>query len=349
MAVDITKADIDAELARQGLEDTPENRKKVRQELIAKITGKGIGPSPITGTNTGSGKNTGPSEDTQWESMFLKIYPQYAYMFTDLDRNKYADLFQLFKESINPKTGEQIITNELFRRRFEATSYIRELETSKIARQLSAVIGNFAWGSGNLAKFLTRALNYGYKDEHFKQQAYAALFEKVNGAYTNKTGVEQARKSTPFLDLQNIGKRYFWDIDPSIIENTLAGVPGPDGLVTTKDDLLRMARVYAKSPTNYAHLSEQIDAGLTMENLAANYKTMAADILGLNPDMIDFAKDYNEALNWRKDGAPRTLTLSEWETELRTNDKYGFRFTKQANQDATNIGLMIARAFGKVQ
>jgi len=33
---------------------------------------------------------------------------------------------------------------------------------------------------------------------------------------------------------------------------------------------------------------------------------------------------------------------------LRTNDAYGFRFTKKANQDATDIGLSIARAFGKV-
>jgi len=33
---------------------------------------------------------------------------------------------------------------------------------------------------------------------------------------------------------------------------------------------------------------------------------------------------------------------------LRTDSKFKYSFTKQANQDATNIGLSIARAFGKV-
>ena len=54
-------------------------------------------------------------------------------------------------------------------------------------------------------------------------------------------------------------------------------------------------------------------------------------------------------MNYTRDGQARMLSMSEWETELRTNDKYKYSFTKQANQDATDIGLAIARAFGKVQ
>jgi len=61
---------------------------------------------------------------------------------------------------------------------------------------------------------------------------------------------------------------------------------------------------------------------------------------------MNFDRDYSEALG--SVDRPRVLSMSEWETELRTNGKYKYSFTKQANQDATDIGLSIARAFGKV-
>jgi len=342
-SVKVTKAEVDAELVRLGLEDTPANRKKVRQALIAKKSGK---PGGKPGGKTGGETDGETAEDTSWEVLFKEHYPQYNFMFTDIDRTKYADVFALFKSAI--KDGKEIYSAEEFKRRWEGTSFYRELATSQKGRELSAAIGNFTWGSGNLAKFLTQALNYGYTGENLKHKAYAALFEKVNGQYVNDLAIKEVRGSTPYLDLKNIGKVYFWDsLGDSVIENVLAATPDSTGVVTSRDDLIRKARIFAKS--NYGHLSEAIDAGLTLEDLSAGYKEMAAKVLELDLNAINFAKDYSEALNWRKDKEPRMLSMSEWETELRTNDKYGFRFTKQANQDATNIGLMIARAFGKVQ
>jgi hypothetical protein len=72
----ITKAQVDAKLVELGLEDTPANRKTARQALKA---GKPV------------------AEDTSWEPIFKENYPQYNWMFTDLDRVKYADVFELFK------------------------------------------------------------------------------------------------------------------------------------------------------------------------------------------------------------------------------------------------------------
>jgi hypothetical protein len=38
----------------------------------------------------------------------------------------------------------------------------------------------------------------------------------------------------------------------------------------------------------YAHLSEQIDGGLTLEDLAATYKEKAAKLLELDPHTMNF-------------------------------------------------------------
>jgi len=324
-----TRAEVDAKLVELNLTDTPENRKTARQALKAGTT---AAPAVV---------------DASWEPIFKQNYPQYSWMFTDLDRTKYADVFTLFSKAIDPKTGKQIMEDVEFDRRWKGTSFYRELETSGKGRELSASIGNFTWGSGNLTKFLTKAIQFGYTGENLKQQAYAELFSKVNGKYVNDLAVDEVRASTPYLALKDIGKQYFFDFADSQVEQVLAGTPNADGVAVSRDDLIRKARLAAKA--TYGHLSEQIDAGLTLEDLSASYKEKAAKLLELDPNTINFATDFSDALNYRKDGQPRVLSMSEWETELRTNDKYKYSFTKQANQDATSIGLAIARAFGKVQ
>ena len=325
----ITKTQVDKKLVELNLADTPENRKVARQALKA-------------GTTAAPG-----AVDTSWEPLFKQNYPQYSWMFTDLDRTKYADVFALFSKAIDPKTGKQVMEDVEFDRRWKGSSFYRELETSKKGRELSASIGNFTWGSGQLAKFLTKATQFGYEGENLKQQAYKELFTKVDNKYVNDLAIKEVRASTPYLGLKDIGKQYFVDFADSQIEQVLSGAPNADGVAVSRDDLIRKARLAAKA--RFVHLSEQIDGGLTLEDLSASYKEKAAKLLELDPNTINFGTDFSEALDYRKDGKPRVLSMGEWETELRTNDKYKYSFTKQANQDATDIGLAIARAFGKVQ
>jgi len=109
---------------------------------------------------------------------------------------------------------------------------------------------------------------------------------------------------------------------------------------------LRLAREKAK--VMYPHLAKSIDAGLSLEELASDYKQVAARTLELDPSQIDMGGIYNVAIKSGEGGKERMLSTSEWETLLRTDSKFKYSFTKQANQDATNIGLSIARAFGKV-
>ena len=320
-AVVFTKADVDAKLVELNLTDTPENRKTARQALKAATP---VGKPAVA--------------DNAWEAIFKQNYPQYNWMFTDLDRRKYADVFDLFSMSFD-KTGKQIIEDAEFKRRFDGTSWYTELESSKKGRELSAAIGTFSWGSGNLAKFLTKAIQYGYTGENLKQQAYTDLFSKVGDKYANENAVGEVRASSPYLALKRIGTQYLQPFADDTIEKALSGGE-------TADDLLRKARVIAAE--QYPHLKNAINAGVTLEELAANYKKIASETLELDPSQIDMNGIYNVALKTGEGGKERMMSYSEWQTMLRTDPKYKYSFTKQANQDATDIGLSIARAFGKV-
>ena len=316
-----TKADVDAKLVELNLTDTPENRKTARQALraVKPVAKPGDKPAVI---------------DTAWEAIFKTNYPVYSWMFTDLDRTKYADVFELFKFAQDNK-----MPDEEFNKRWLGTTFYRGLESSKKGRELSAAIGTFSWGSGNLAKFLTKAIQYGYTGENLKQQAYTDLFSKVGDKYANENAVGEVRASSPYLALKRIGTQYLQPFADDTIEKALSGGE-------TADDLLRKARVIAAE--QYPHLKNAINAGVTLEELAANYKKIASETLELDPSQIDMNGIYNVALKTGEGGKERMMSYSEWQTMLRTDTKFKYSFTKQANQDATDIGLSIARAFGKV-
>ena len=99
------------------------------------------------------------------------------------------------------------------------------------------------------------------------------------------------------------------------------------------------------------NLKPQLDAGLTLSNMFANYQTMAARTLELDPNAVNVADGKFRSALSAPDGKGgfRQLSLSEWEQKLRTDEQYGWQYTKQANQQATDIGLTLARAFGKVK
>lgn len=308
----ITKDQVDAKLKELKLPNTPANRKIARTAL-----------APV-------------APDNSWEPGFKQKYPQYTWMFTDIDRIKNADLFELFG-----RAQTQNMEIQEFDRQFQGTSWFQGLSESKKGRELSASIGSLEWGSGQLAKFLTKATQYGYEGDNLKQQAYAELFNQVDKKYLNPGAIDQIKQSTAYLNLKNIGSQFLEPVNDDDIRLALTGGK-------TSEDLLRVAREKAKA--RYPHLKETLDAGVTLEELSGNFKKIAAQTLELDPASISMSDPkYNKALNFIENGKARMLSFGEWENELRTNTNYGYSFTKKANQDATEIGLAIARAFGKVQ
>lgn len=310
----VLKSAVDKALKDQGLEDTPANRKTVRDGLANKTT----------------------VVDTAWENIFKTDNPGYTWMFTDEMKTKYPDVFKLFQESTLPGFDMAQL-----KRRLDQTSWFTAIKESNTGRELTAGVGSFSWGTGNLGRFLTTATHMGWTGGVLKQEAYKELFRKGgDGKYVNDLAIKEVQASTPYQKLKRIGTQFFAPMDDARVVESLTG-----GI--SSDDVLRLARERAKAM--YPHLATQIDAGLTLDDLAYDYKRIAAETLELSPDQVDMSSaKFNKAMKSGEGGKERMMSTSEWEQLLRTDPQYGFSKTRQANRDATDIALAIARAFGKV-
>jgi len=314
--------DVIAGLAALKLPDTAANRQTVRDQIKSgKLPGGG-----------GAG-----GFDTGWQDRFKKEYPAYSWMLTELDQTKYADLFQLMNDAVKP--GSEY-TDELFQRKFIGTSWYTELAAGETGRALTTAVGSYSWGEGQLAKFLTTATRYGYKDATLKSKAYEALFAKdtATGNYINPAAIGEVKASSQFLAIKKIGTAFLSPVSDESVVNTLIGGK-------SSDDVLRVARESAK--VKFPHLSNAIDAGVTLEDLGYQYQQNAAKLLEVAPNAIDMGSTiYAKAFGSSKDPM---MSTGEWEAYLKGNPDAGWQYTKQANQQATDIGLTLARAFGKVQ
>lgn len=116
----------------------------------------------------------------------------------------------------------------------------------------------------------------------------------------------------------------------------------------TMDDFNNYVRTQAKGL--YSALANDIDKGLSVKDLAEPYAQSAARMLGITPEQVDFTNaKWNKALNFVDGkGNRRTMTLAEWEDELRTNKQFGYTKTPEAVTKAYAVADAIAQAFGKV-
>jgi hypothetical protein len=326
------RADVTAGLAALKLPDTAANRQTVRDQIKAgKLPNIRNLPADVSGATGGAS-----GFDAGWQDRFKKEYPAYAWMLTELDKTKYADLFQLMNDAVKP--GSEY-TDELFQRKFIGTSWYTELAAGQTGRALTTAIGAYSWGEGQLAKFLTTATRMGYTDATLKSKAYEALFSKgADGKYVNPNAIGEVKASSQFLAIKKIGTSFLTPIsDESVIDTLVGG--------RSSDDLMRTSRELAKA--KFPHLSNAIDAGVTLEDITYGYKRDAAQLLEVDANTIDMsAGGYSAALGSMKDPM---MSTAEWASYIKGTPSFGWQFTKQANQQATDIGLSLARAFGKVK
>lgn len=98
-------------------------------------------------------------------------------------------------------------------------------------------------------------------------------------------------------------------------------------------------------------LATAIDSGVTVAHYVDPYKQLAAQTLEIPPDQVDFMDPkYGKALFQvdPKTGARTSMSLADWQTELRTNPIYNYDKTSQARQTASDMTTQLAKTFGAV-
>lgn len=148
---------------------------------------------------------------------------------------------------------------------------------------------------------------------------------------------------TKYISLANAyGEKPSFQDAAGQIDRVVRGEVAPDAL---QEEL----RIRAKA--RYPQLSDQIDKGLTVEDVFGAYRTDASRLLGVDPNTIDLADSkWQTALQVpdSSKGGFRQATAAEWETMLRTDSRYGYAQSQNGRNDSFDIGQAVDKAFGRV-
>ena len=128
----------------------------------------------------------------------------------------------------------------------------------------------------------------------------------------------------------------------SQIESVLTGKPY-NGVVLSVDGFTNMAKQQAIGM--YSHLKDRIDSGSSLEDIFGGYRNRIANTLELDPKSIQITNPlYARVLGTADTGQ---MSLADVDTLVKTDERYGYQYTKKANKDALGMGTALARMFGE--
>jgi hypothetical protein len=332
------KTFVDFEITKRKLKNTPANREKLRKEFQTKNK---------------------PVDDMAWMDEFKKTYTAYSDWTTnDVIDHFGQDFVDILKEAVNTE-----FTDEEIQARIKGTKYFDAITDSQyrfdgansavqnglIQTAREAIVKDYAdvgLTQTDIDEIAKKVARNGLTATGVKQAVYQYAFRKPAAA-TTPTAPGMARNAIEGGDADAIriaARAYGYNVSDAEMQAALTGGMY-NGVAVTKDSILQKAQKSAKG--KYFHLADQIDAGLSLEDIFSGYRNYAADALEIDPNQIDFTKDSKWA---RAFGTKETgqMSLTDWVTTIKSDPSFGWQFTKQANQQATDIGLTLARAFGKV-
>lgn len=108
---------------------------------------------------------------------------------------------------------------------------------------------------------------------------------------------------------------------------------------------------YAKEQAKsmFPGLTAALDAGVTVAQYVEPYKQTAAQMLEIPPEQVNFMDP-----KWRKavdqidpkTGTRTSMSLTDWQNELRTNTSYGWDKTSQAREQSAQLLTSLGKTFG---
>lgn len=161
-------------------------------------------------------------------------------------------------------------------------------------------------------------------------QALAGNNDAINGIQKGVFGATLTRVKQAYADNG-------LTLDPKTLFNTTT-----DSMISSDKLNANLNLINLQAKTIFPALSDKIDQGYTVKQLLTPYISARANILEEDPDSIDIKKLAPIA----KD--PKNLmNLYDYEVSLRQDPKW--RFTKNAQDNLSNVAASIAEMFGLVK
>lgn len=330
-------------------------------------TGGGAGRVGAGGTIGGGTAETAKFKVGDWQAVLQDQYPGYSkdWIAANATTHFGQDFINLMVEASKPNGRYLGLTTEAsvnaFKKDLKQTNYWRTTESTAkrfdesidVDRQrlinnkkleIANAYGDVSFDDATLTQLATNAARLGLTGLGLQQAVYSgALKPGAGGVRTALAG--RVLEGADADRIRSIGRAWNTKITDGQVQAILTGQPDPaTGLVLTEDGLRE--QLQAKWKGAMPHLRDQFDAGLTLDQIGSSYRTYASQLLETPEDQINmFEGPYLQAFD---NGEGGQLSLSQWIEKVKTDSRFGWQYTKQANQQATDIGLTLARAFGKV-
>jgi hypothetical protein len=327
----------------------------------------GAGAGGAGAGGAGAGAVTQKFKVGDWQAVLQDQFPGYSkdWLAANASTHFGQDMINLMIEASKPNGRFMGLTTDAsvaaFQKAIKQTTYWQTTETA--AKNFDQAIGvdrdrlinnkkleiansygDVSFDDATLTQLATNAARLGLTGLGLQQAVYAgALKPGAGGAQTALAG--RVLEGADADRIRSIGRAWNTKITDGQVQAILTGQPDPaTGLVLTEDALREQLQKKWKGA--YSHLSDQFDAGLTLDQIGSTYRSYAAQLLETPEDQINmFDGPYLQAFD---NGEGSQLSLSQWVEKVKTDPRFGWQYTKQANQQATDIGLTLARAFGKV-
>lgn len=276
-----------------------------------------------------------------WETIVMQQFPDYAWLLTDIDREKYADTFTVLQQAIDQEWYASDTGLARFAASISGTSFFRELKENNVAQQITNIVGQTGLSGNSYGRLVGQIINYGLKEDDLRFAVYREVFRRDNsGNYVNPDAIQTVKKSPIYQAYTNMANAYFVKLDDRLIERSLKGR-------MNFADVENRAKEIAKN--RYMHLAPMIDKGMNMNEITQGYRDVAAKVLEMDPNSIDMSQaKYERAYTFDENGTKRMMTSGEWEQTLRMDKQYGWTKTTQAKDEARQLGNTLARAFGRL-
>ena len=330
--------------------------------------GGGTGGRVGAGGTIGGGTAETPKFKVgDWQTVLQDQFPGYSkdWLAANATTHFGQDMINLMIEAAKPNGRFMGLTTDAsvaaFQKAIKQTTYWQTTETA--AKNFDQAIGvdrdriinnkkleiansygDVSFDDATLTQLATNAARLGLTGLGLQQAVYAgALKPGTGGAQTALAG--RVLQGADADRIRGIGKAWNTKISDGQVQAILTGKADPaTGLVLTEDGLRE--QLQAKWKGAMPHLKDQFDAGLTLDQIGSSYRQYAAQLLEKPEDQINmFEGPYLQAFD---NGQGGQLSLSQWIQNVKTDPRFGWQYTKQANQQSTDIALTLARAFGKV-
>lgn len=146
-------------------------------------------------------------------------------------------------------------------------------------------------------------------------------------------------------DLKGLAEEYGLPMGDGALDDwTTKVTAGTESLESFKNHMSRQARSRFQDPGVHAAL----DQGQTVKDYWQPYAALAGQTLGLNENELDLNNTkWRKPLDFRDDkGHRRSMTLDEWEREIKTNSTYGYDSSKNGIAEASQLVTQLRTAFG---